>query len=40
MEHETDAGKRPLLRIIPKAHRPWRVAWRETWTRVQRERKA
>jgi hypothetical protein len=38
-----DAGKRPLLRIVPRecpelpARRVWRVAWRDAYARVRQE---
>jgi hypothetical protein len=37
---KADAGKRPVLRIIPKEPRPWRLAWREALERVRREKAA
>jgi hypothetical protein len=32
--------QRPVLRIIPRVPRPWRVAWKEAVERVQQERAA
>jgi hypothetical protein len=30
---KAEAGKRPVLRIVPKEPRPWRVAWKEAEAR-------